>query len=277
MSGMSKRLRQQLTNANEQGRLVQIVRHKEWDRLDGCILGVGNRWILLAVESDAGFHGHSAIRISDIKKVKGMKSTRFTVDALRSEGHWPMPDLPGVDLTSTRTLVETVTTAGPLFAVFDEHDCSDACLVGTPTHFRPRNFTFLEITPRATWAGKTTTIKYRRISRIDVTDPYLTRLSRIGGAPPTTWHACPCCGYRTLPSRVMYELCPICYWEDDPNQADQPTSDDGANGASLIDAQQTFLRIGAMHEDYLSDTRPPMPIEARDPDWEPFGQTHPTP
>ena len=26
---------------------------------------------------------------------------------------------------------------------------------------------------------------------------------------------CPCCGLPTLPSRGNYEICPICWWEDD--------------------------------------------------------------
>ena len=28
-------------------------------------------------------------------------------------------------------------------------------------------------------------------------------------------HACPCCGYRTLDGRGEYEICTICWWEDD--------------------------------------------------------------
>ena len=41
---------------------------------------------------------------------------------------------------------------------------------------------------------------------------------------------CPCCGYRTLDGSDMYELCPVCFWEDDPHQTELPDSVDGANG-----------------------------------------------
>lgn len=30
-------------------------------------------------------------------------------------------------------------------------------------------------------------------------------------------YTCPCCGYKTLEEEVRgsYEICPICFWEDD--------------------------------------------------------------
>ncbi len=28
-------------------------------------------------------------------------------------------------------------------------------------------------------------------------------------------YTCPCCGYKTLAGSGNYDLCPICYWEDD--------------------------------------------------------------
>jgi len=28
-------------------------------------------------------------------------------------------------------------------------------------------------------------------------------------------YSCPCCGYLTLPERGAYDICPVCFWEDD--------------------------------------------------------------
>jgi hypothetical protein len=59
-------------------------------------------------------------------------------------------------------------------------------------------------------------------------------------------YACPCCGYRTLHQHAVYDLCLVCFWEDDPTQAEEPWMAGGANGISLIEAQQAYLRLGAM-------------------------------
>jgi hypothetical protein len=53
----------------------------------------------------------------------------------------------------------------------------------------------------------------------------------------------------------MYELCPVCFWEDDPHQTVDPTSSDGANRVSLTKARSTYLRIGAMDAVFLSKVR----------------------
>ncbi|MDP9163351.1 MAG: hypothetical protein M3N06_04575, partial [Pseudomonadota bacterium] len=31
--------------------------------------------------------------------------------------------------------------------------------------------------------------------------------------PP--FYPCPCCGNRTVGERATYEICPVCFWEDD--------------------------------------------------------------
>ena len=44
---------------------------------------------------------------------------------------------------------------------------------------------------------------------------------------------CPCCGEKTLTEQGGYEVCQLCYWEDDPGQHEHPDDDLGANGISL--------------------------------------------
>ena len=85
----------------------------------------------------------------------------------------------------------------------------------------------------------------------------------------TDREACPCCGYRTLLERDTYELCPVCFWEDDPRESRDPNFALGANGVSVVKAQQTYLRSGAMHPSFLDKVRPPRPDEARTADWRP--------
>lgn len=78
-------------------------------------------------------------------------------------------------------------------------------------------------------------------------------------------YPCPCCGYRTLPEPAggTYEICPVCYWEDDKVQLAHPDLQGGANDVSLLEAQENFRAFGACSKDALPYVRPPMKHEMR--------------
>jgi Cysteine-rich CPCC len=82
-----------------------------------------------------------------------------------------------------------------------------------------------------------------------------------------------------LPERGCYEVCPVCWWEDDLEQAELPWAWGGANGISLVEAQQAYLRHGAMDADAVLKVRLPKADEARGQDWRPYdprdGELHP--
>ena len=48
---------------------------------------------------------------------------------------------------------------------------------------------------------------------------------------------CACCDSLVILARGAYEICPVCGWEDDPVQADDPEFAGGANAMSLNDAR----------------------------------------
>jgi hypothetical protein len=70
---------------------------------------------------------------------------------------------------------------------------------------------------------------------------------------------CPCCGHFTFEEAPpgTYLICPVCYWEDDPEQFENPQSADGANLVSLEQARASYARIGAIAEEYLENVRQP--------------------
>ena len=72
-------------------------------------------------------------------------------------------------------------------------------------------------------------------------------------------YACPCCGNLTLSQEPpgTFELCEVCYWEDDPVQFDDPDFGGGANRLSLNEARENFRRIGASDARFVEQTRPP--------------------
>jgi hypothetical protein len=67
-------------------------------------------------------------------------------------------------------------------------------------------------------------------------------------------HRCPCCGYRTLSERGGYEICSVCFWEDD-GQDDHDAEEvrGGPNGRlSLAVARDRagYIAVG-WHEDRI--------------------------
>ena len=72
-------------------------------------------------------------------------------------------------------------------------------------------------------------------------------------------YRCPCCHCRTLQQRGGYDICPICFWEDDgQDDADADTVRGGPNGLlSLTMARQNYIALGACEERFVTNVRPP--------------------
>ena len=71
-------------------------------------------------------------------------------------------------------------------------------------------------------------------------------------------YQCPCCGYYTFNNKHHnYEICPVCNWEDDPEQAKDPTLHIGANHISLVKAQENYQKYGVCDENMKRFVRKP--------------------
>lgn len=64
-----------------------------------------------------------------------------------------------------------------------------------------------------------------------------------------------------------YQICHVCFWEDDAVQLLDPWYDGGANVSCLADAQSTFASCGAMEERFLKNVKGVLPDDVRDPQW----------
>ena len=83
-------------------------------------------------------------------------------------------------------------------------------------------------------------------------------------------YTCPCCGYKTLdedPSGT-FDICDICFWEDDNLMGENPDYWGGANGVCLRQAQRNFLRFGVSEKKYLDKVVSKEGFE-KDPLWKP--------
>lgn len=68
---------------------------------------------------------------------------------------------------------------------------------------------------------------------------------------------CPCCGYYTMPEVDMWDICPVCFWEYDPLQSDEPTYSGGANKPCLNEARKNYKKFKAIEEEFVKYVRPP--------------------
>jgi hypothetical protein len=69
--------------------------------------------------------------------------------------------------------------------------------------------------------------------------------------------ACPCCGFLTLNERGGFEVCPVCYWEDD-GQSDIDAGEvrGGPNrNLSSAQARTNYREYGAVSPEFVKFVR----------------------
>lgn len=76
-------------------------------------------------------------------------------------------------------------------------------------------------------------------------------------------YPCPCCRYltRSEPNYGTFEICPVCNWEDDYVQFNDPDFKGGANEESLTEARENFRKFSASSKKYIQEVRSPVSDE----------------
>lgn len=76
-------------------------------------------------------------------------------------------------------------------------------------------------------------------------------------------YKCPCCGFYTFNERPdgSYDICPVCFWEDDYIQLNDENFAGGANKVSLVQARKNFLEFGACEWEMKKYVREPLEYE----------------
>lgn len=74
---------------------------------------------------------------------------------------------------------------------------------------------------------------------------------------------CPCCGCLTLEDRGYFDVCEVCYWQDDgQDDHDADVVRGGSNHSlSLTQARANYREFGACERAMLEHVRPPLPHE----------------
>lgn len=60
---------------------------------------------------------------------------------------------------------------------------------------------------------------------------------------------------------IYHEICPVCFWENDPIQNKNENYVGGANQISLAEAKRNFALFGAITEDLIKYVRQPFDKE----------------
>lgn len=61
--------------------------------------------------------------------------------------------------------------------------------------------------------------------------------------------SCPCCEFKTLSTKGEYDICPVCFWEDDGNR--DPNYYSSPNHMTLAQARENFVEFGGVSESSL--------------------------
>jgi hypothetical protein len=85
---------------------------------------------------------------------------------------------------------------------------------------------------------------------------------------------CFVCGHRTLEERCDWEICPVCFWEDDVLVSTTDRSSPANHGMMVSEAQANYMQYGAVSREFIANVRSPRPDEELDEGWAPLPESH---
>ena len=171
----------------QQDQLLVTVRRwiPDADRLEGFVVGIGQKWVALQRLSDrVAFEGWHLIRVKDVQAVSIDPDPEcFEVKALKARSLWP-PSAPELSLDDVVRAVDSASAVTAMVSVFDEFDRPGACWIGDVTSLDDSKLHLLEVNTRGGWARKPRTFDPADVTRIDFGGGYEEALSLVAGPPP---------------------------------------------------------------------------------------------
>ncbi|MEZ0493504.1 hypothetical protein AB2L28_14795 [Kineococcus sp. TBRC 1896] len=189
MSPAPRRTTELLAAARADSVLVRVHRavgEEEVEWLEGYVVALGRRWLVLAcVSTDVWPTGWSAVRLRDVSVVEPRANARFTTEALRRRDQWPLPPVPvHLDLDSRRGLLTSLVGSEEIVALHPERRDPDVCFVGVVREVGEHWVELLEVTTAAQWETATTRRAVEAVTRIDLAGGYESALRLVAGPAP---------------------------------------------------------------------------------------------
>lgn len=188
-----KKAMRQVREALVDADLVALPRSlKRADLVEGYVVAIGTRWVVLATMGDGGPDGWSLVRCADVRGVWEARGKRFTRRVFELEGCWP-PAAPVAPLAldgTVQELIESAAAAFPLVAVYVEDEY--ACQIGRPVRWTSKWMYWRDLDTDAEWVPALHRYRQSDIIRVDLGGHYEASLARVAGLTPEPTRCADC-------------------------------------------------------------------------------------
>ena len=180
----TKKVRARLLEAIDEQRIVRVERTPRFaDRLDGFVVQVGEKWVLMAQSSDGGFfNGYVAFRIRDVRRLRSDRTFETTFAMFQPE--WPPTYPSDLDTSSTGGLLQGLGRDGVLVAIQKDHERS-AMWIGKLVEIKKGRVYINEVRPDATWHPEPFGYKLKAITTVEIGTRYLIGLAAVAATNST--------------------------------------------------------------------------------------------
>lgn len=176
-----KQVRKALLNND----LVELPRsRKRADLVEGYVVTIGTRWVVLATAAGGHPDGWSIVRRADLRGVWAGLGERFTRRAFELDNCWP-PAPPAAPLAldgTVQVLIDSAAAAFPLVVIFVGDE--DNCQIGRPTRFTAKWVYWRDLDRNAEWVPALHRYRASDILRIDLGGRYESSLARVAELTP---------------------------------------------------------------------------------------------
>jgi hypothetical protein len=176
-------VKDRLLRALDRTELVYVHRKiRKADVVDGYVLAVGAKWVLMATLGIGSLNGFTAVKLKDIVRVKRGRTAKFWRRLLELQGEWPpaVPE-PEVALDGIHGLLESAPL--PLVTIHIEREDPEVCFIGVRVKVTRRWLRLAEVTPKAKWS-EFTKWELDSITKVDFGGGYERALFAVAGPHP---------------------------------------------------------------------------------------------